>query len=319
MSVLSDRIDPDLRLAFSALDAVDPEQDIAETRRAHALTVRRAAGHPDPRTQVFDREVEVSGGHSVRVRVYRPAGSASSGILPALLWMHGGGFRMGLPETDEAFCCRVSVDANCVVASVDYRLAPEHPFPAAMDDCYRVLNWLAARPAGLGVDARRLAVGGASAGGGLGAGLALLARDRKGPAIGFQFLKYPCLDDRLETRSSHEIDDPRLWDREQARRAWRDYLGGLANAVPAYAAPARAADLRGVPPTYIYAAELDLLRDEDIEYARRLLDAGVSVELHVAPGTFHGSEGLVPEAAVSQRNVDEFVAVIARALHPNPN
>jgi acetyl esterase/lipase len=216
---------------------------------------------------------------------------------------------------DEGFCRRVAAEAVCIVASVDYRLAPEHPFPAAVEDCYVALRWLAMEPAGLGVETSRLAVGGASAGGGLSAGLALLARDRGGPAISFQFLKYPCLDDRLQTRSSHEITDPRLWNREQARRAWRDYLGDRGGEVPAYAAPARATDLRELPPAYIYAAELDLLRDENVEYARRLLYAGVSVELHLARGTFHGSDGLAPEAGVSRLNQAEFVAVIRRALH----
>ncbi len=307
-----ERVDPELRAALSALEPADPDQDIAVSRRAPAPARDR-----NPRTLAFDRRLEQPAGHSVRVRLYRPAAHAA-GALPALLWMHGGGFRVGAPETDETFCHRVAAEARCIVASVDYRLAPEHPFPAALDDCCAALDWLAGGPAGLDVDSRRLAVGGASAGGGLAAGLALLARDRGGPTLSFQFLKYPCLDDRLETPSSAEITDPRLWNREQARRSWRDYLGQAGGAVSPYAAPARATNLEGLPPAYIYAADLDLLRDENLEYARRLRDAGVSVELRVARGAFHGSDGLAPAAAISLRNQSEFVAVIRRALHPDP-
>jgi len=314
--MLQDRVDPELMAAFSTLEPAGPDQDIVAARQADVAAVSRALGEADSRTQVVDHELAGSAGHAVRVRVYRPAAGEPAG-LPALLWMHGGGFSMGLPEMDEAFSRRVAAEAGCIVASVDYRLAPEHPFPAAIEDCYDALGWLADGPTGLAVDGRRLAVGGASAGGGLAAGLALLARDRGGPAISFQFLKYPCLDDRLQTGSSKEITDPRLWARDQARRAWREYLGSPVGAASPYAAPARATDLQGLPPAYIYAAELDLLRDENIEYANNLLAAGVSVELHLVRGTFHGSDGLAPEAAVSRRNLDEFLAVIRAALHPN--
>jgi acetyl esterase/lipase len=313
-----ERLDPDLRVPFLALPATDPDDDLATARRAHAAEVGAAvaAAEPCPRAAISDRHIPGPlGNDTLRVRVYRPVQDSAS-VARALLWMHGGGFTRGSPETDEVFCRRVCVEADCTVVSVDYRLAPEDPFPAAIEDCYAALVWIAGGFAGPYTDVARIALGGASAGGGLAAGLALLARDRGGPDACFQFLKYPCLDDRLETASSREITDLRLWNRQRLVRAWRDYLGPDRHQVSAYAAPGRAEDFSRLPAAYIYAAEVDPLRDEDVDYARRLLEAGVSVELHLVRGTFHGSDGVAPEAPVSRRNLDEFTAVIRRAVHP---
>jgi acetyl esterase len=205
-----------------------------------------------------------------------------------------------------------------VVVSVAYRLAPEHPYPAGLEDCYAALVWLAGHAAELGVDPARLAVAGGSAGGGLSAALALLARDRGGPALCFQYLAIPELDDRLTTPSMQAFVDTPLWNRPSAVRSWEYYLGpGLAagsDDVPPYAAPSRATDLAGLPPAYISVCEFDPLRDEGIAYAQALLAAGVSVELHLFPGTFHGSTMVNPAAAISRRQNEETAAVLARAL-----
>lgn len=316
-----DRLDPELRAPFLALPPTTADGDLPSVRRAHAAGIATAADarETDPQVLISDLTIPGPAGNgTLRLRNYRPV-SSRAGALGAFVWMHGGGFTQGAPEQDDFFCRRVCSESNCVVFSTDYRLAPEHPFPAALEDCYSALLWVAGGQAGTDVDCTRIAVGGASAGGGLAAGLALLARDRGGPEILFQFLKYPCVDDRHETASSRDVTDTRTWNRERSIRAWRAYLGPESDIVSPYAAPARAVDLSRLPAAYVYAAELDLLRDEAVEYARRLLLAGISVEMHLVRGTFHGSEGVAPTASVSRRNVDEFVAVIRRALesrHP---
>jgi acetyl esterase/lipase len=193
-------------------------------------------------------------------------------------------------------------------------LAPEHPFPAGLEDCYVALVWLHENAKELGVDTTRVAVNGGSAGGGLAAGLALLARDRGGPAICFQYLGIPELDDRLDTPSMQRFTDTPMWARPSAEVSWKWYLGENHDGeVSSYAAPARAVDLSGLPPAYVSTQEFDPLRDEGIIYALRLLQAGVSVELHSFPGTFHGS-GIVTTAAVTRREQAEKFAVLRRAL-----
>ena len=199
------------------------------------------------------------------------------------------------------------------VALVEYRLAPENPFPAGLDDCYAALCWLHDEAAALGVDRDRIAVGGQSAGGGLAAATVLLARDRGRPAVCFQYLDIPELDHRLDTPSMRAFVDTPMWSRAQAEASWRDYLGSYAAAVSPYASPAIAPDLRRLPPAYVTTMEFDPLRDEGIAYALRMLQAGVSVELHNFPGTFHGSM-IAISAAVSRRAHAELLVALARGL-----
>jgi len=182
---------------------------------------------------------------------------------------------------------------------VEYRLAPENPYPAPVEDCYAGLLWMAAHAAELGFDPERLAVYGGSAGGGLTIATVMLARDRGGPAIKFQMPIYPMIDDRNETPSSHEITDIGLWDRAGNIEAWKWYLGdGKADQ---YAAPARAEDLAGLPPTFIDVGTVDLFRDEDIAFAQRLMQAGVPTELHVNPGAYHAAEVFAPQSPLAER------------------
>jgi acetyl esterase/lipase len=206
------------------------------------------------------------------------------------------------------------MDTGAVVVSVEYRLAPEHPFPAGLHDCFAALTFVADAALELGVDQERIAIVGTSAGGGLSAATALMARDRGGPALCFQMLHIPELDDRLETHSMQTFVDSPIWNRPLAVQSWQAYLGADANEVSPYAAPARAEDLAGLPPAYISTAENDPLRDEGILYALRLLQAGVSVELHQFPGTFHGS-ALVTTAEISKRAQRESATVLRRALN----
>lgn len=255
------------------------------------------------------------GDPAVPVRVYRP--EDAQGSLPAMLWIHGGGMVMGNVDQDDAFCKALAKAVNCTIVSVEYRLAPEHPYPAPLEDCYAALRWLASNALDIDADPSRIVIGGASAGGGLAAGLALLARDRDEISVAFQLLIYPMIDDRNVTPSSHAITHPSVWNRDANIAGWRAYLGGDIGGgdVSPYAAPARATELSGLPPAYIAVGELDLFLDEDIDYAQRLLQAGVTTELHVYPGAFHGSDLFVADSEVSQRWAADRNSALTRALH----
>jgi acetyl esterase len=255
------------------------------------------------------------GAPDVAVRVYAPSDRDRATPVPGVLHIHGGGFFGGSVDLEHGGSVKTARELGVVVVSVEYRLAPENPFPAGLDDCYAALTWLHESAGELGVDAGRIALSGGSAGGGLSAGLTLLARDRGGPAIAFQCLMIPELDDRLDTPSMRRFTDTPMWHRAAAERSWRWYLGDAygRDDVSPYAAPARAADLAGLPPAYVTTMEFDPLRDEGITYALRLLQAGVSVELHSFPGTFHGS-GMAAGAAVTRRETAERLTALRRGL-----
>jgi acetyl esterase/lipase len=259
---------------------------------------------------IDDRSVPGPDGQpDVVVRTYRPVDPTGAGIL----YLHGGGFTVGSLDSEHAKAATLAREVGAVVVSVGYRLAPEHPFPAGLEDGYAALQWFSGAAADLGVDPARMAVVGSSAGGGLAAALALLARDRGGPALCFQFLGIPELDDRLTTPSMTTFVDTPVFNRPAAVESWRHYLGPEPGETSPYAAPARATDLAGLPPAYISTMELDPLRDEGIAYAMALLAAGVTCELHSFPGTFHGS-AMVATAQVSQREAAEMVDVLRRRL-----
>jgi acetyl esterase/lipase len=251
----------------------------------------------------------------VVVRIYRP--TENTGVLPALLWIHGGGYILGDIEQDDISSKEMTLAGQCVTVAVEYRLAPENPFPAPLEDCYAALKWLAKNTAELGVDAKRIAIGGGSAGGGLAAGLALLARDRGEVDVMFQFLIYPMIDDRNTLPASDVLPDSLFWTRESNKIGWRSFLGcepGGDN-VSCYAAAARTDNLERLPPAYIAVGEIDLFAQEDIEYARRLIDAGVCTELHVYPGGCHAFDMMAPEAVISRQFADDFSRALKRALH----
>jgi acetyl esterase len=314
-------IDPELAAVIDRLPHIDLVDPVAARRAFEEILVALTVDIPGLETlDIEDRLVPGwEGDPDVPVRVYRPVGATAAAAarvpVPGVLMIHGGGFVIGSVESEHAGAARMAIDTGAVVVSVEYRLAPEHPYPAGLHDCYAALSYLHAEADALGVDPARVALSGASAGGGLAAATALLARDCGGPPLCFQLLQIPELDDRLETGSMVTFVDSPLWNRPLAVQSWRAYLGPLHGAadVPAYAAPARAADLSGLPPAYISTAENDPLRDEGITYAQRLLQAGVSVELHQFPGTFHGS-ALVTTAAVSKRAQRESTSVLRRAL-----
>jgi acetyl esterase/lipase len=216
-------------------------------------------------------------------------------------YIHSGGMVLGDNRTGMMEMLDWVEHLGVVVVSVDYRLAPEHPFPAAVDDCYAGLLWTAEHGLELAVDTDRLLVAGASAGGGLAAAMTLIARDRRGPRLLGQVLMCPMLDDRNETPSSHELIGEGVWDRESNLTGWTALLGVKRGAtdVSPYAAPARATDLSGLPPAFIDVGSVETFRDEDIAYACRIWQAGGQAELHVWPGGFHGFDARVRDAALS--------------------
>jgi acetyl esterase len=296
-------MDPELE-AFIALF---PPADLADPATARKNLAGLAAAVPAPDTtgmEIEDRTVPAD--PDVPVRIYRPHQAQG-----AIVWLHGGGFVMGDLDTEQPWAARLADGAGVVVVSVGYRRAPEHRFPAALDDASAALAWAAEHAAELDLDPARIAVGGHSAGAGLAAAAALRARDQHGPPVRFQLLNQPQLDDRQETWSARNFTDTPWMTRDKLAATWRHYLGS-APASP-YAAPARAADLSGLPPAYVATAEFDPLRDEGITYALRLLQAGVPVELHQWPGTFHGSQAVL-SAEVSQRQIAELGAALRRAL-----
>lgn len=248
----------------------------------------------------------VPGNPDVPVRIYRPLQAQG-----AILWLHGGGFVMGGLDIEHPWAVRIADGSGAVVVSVGYRLAPEHRFPAALDDAYVALIWTVEHAAELGIDPQHIAVGGHAAGAGLATAVALRARDQQGPPISFQLLSQPELDDRQQTWSARKFTDTPFMTRDKVAASWRHYLGS-APASP-YAAPARATDLSGLPPAYITCAEFDPNRDEAIVYAQRLLQADVPVELHQWRGTFHGSQAVL-SAEVSQRQIAELGFALRHAL-----
>jgi acetyl esterase/lipase len=254
-------------------------------RDASRQTLQEAsAALPD---DVARREHVVSDDPRVVVRVHRARGA--SGPQPCLFHIHGGGYVMGSYDMDDARFARLCPELGIVGVSVEYRLAPETPYPGPLDDCYAALAWTHEHAEELGIDPARIGIGGISAGGGLAAALALLARDRGELPIAFQQLECPMVDDRQLTSSSR-LDGLPVWSRESNEFGWRSYLGDLygADEVPAHAAPARAEDLSGLPPALVIVGGADGFRDEDITYALRLNQAGVPCELHVLPGAIHG-------------------------------
>jgi acetyl esterase/lipase len=255
------------------------------------------------------------GSPEVMIRIYQP--ETRPDTLPALLWIHEGGYVLGSVEGGDLKAKSLALALNCVVASVEYRLAPESPFPAAIDDCYAGLKWLAKSSNLLGINPARIAIGGASAGGGLAAGLALMARDRAEVNLCYQLLIYPMIDDTNVEQAGPSLPDPPVWTRANNLAGWRAYLGtepGSDNISP-YAAAARAEDLSGLPPTYIGVGTPDLFRDENIAYAQRLIKAGIPTELHVYADGFHAFDLFAAESDAAKRFTAEQIFLLSRALH----
>ena len=251
----------------------------------------------------------------VKVRLYKPIDLAKES--PCLLWMHPGGMTIGDANMEDLTSAQRAVDHSCLVASVDYRLAPENPYPSAPDDCYAALLWFANNASELGISSSRIAIGGASAGAGLAASTCLRARDESGPEIVFQLLTYPMLDHRNTNPSSYGVmDDFRVWNRKANLISWEAYLGDLTD-IPTYASPSLETELSNLPPAMISVGALDNFADECIDFAQRLMQAGVRTDLRVYAGAFHGSVGLVAHSPISIEWAKAESDALHRALYPN--
>lgn len=295
----SDDVHPDLRriARFAPHGLIGPRTlPLIRTLSALIWRVRGARAAND---------VEViTLGSGAGVRLFRPVDVELP--TPALLWIHGGGYVIGTAQQDDRLCRRFSRRLGIIVASVEYRLAPEHPYPAPLEDCYSALTWLAGLPS---VDPQRLAIGGASAGGGLAAALALLARDRGELMPAFQLLVYPMLDDR--SSASPKNPNHLMWNTRSNRFGWGAYLG---DADPRVAVPARRDDLSGLPPAWIGVGTHDLFHDEDLAYAERLRNAEVPCAVEVVRGVFHGFDVVAPKARVSHAFFESQCASLRAAL-----
>ncbi len=292
--------DPEVRAAFEALPPFG-------TVHARTLDKVRAAGLAENALVTLSDNVTRTditvpgpdGDPDIRLRVHRRKGA--DGPLPCLYWIHGGGYVIGSPEQDDLRFDRWCQRFDVVGVAVQYRLAPENPYPAPIEDCYAGLKWVAEHGDEIGVDTSHIGIGGPSGGGGLAAALGLVTRDRGQIDLDYQLLIYPMIDD-TRTSVSAGWDVP-VWNPASNEFGWQSYLGELygTDDIPYHAAPSRATDLSGLPPTYIMVGGLDAFADEDIEYAKRLNHAGVPVELHVYPGAPHAFEGMAAGTAVAKQ------------------
>ena len=311
-----ERLDAEHRAALGFIPEGMIDLSDVPAMRARTDTLLAAAAarqQPTPGVRIEDAMVPGAGERpDLSIRFYVPEDVADP--APVFLYIHGGGFVVGSVWHFDVQCSQIAAGARVIVASIEYRRAPEHPYPIPVADSYAALLWLHAEAEARGFDARRIGVGGPSAGAGLAAGVALLARDRGAPAIAYQFLEAPMLDPRGLTASSAEVEHSKVWNRAANAAAWICYLGEShgERAVDCYAAPALATDLNGLPPTYMCIGLLDLFRDEAIDYAQRLAQAGNSVEFHLYEMGFHGSPRMIPASAVSERWKAETIAAIAR-------
>ena len=298
-----ERIDPEIRPRLSRLKAFDPGKPLAKALFAlvpYVLPTRRTTG--------VSLTKERAG--SVPVRVYRPENPSGAGLL----WIHGGGLVGGVAKMDDEFCGRTALELGTTIVSVDYRLAPKHPFPAAHEDVYAAWIWFSDRAASFGVDPARIAIGGQSAGGGLAAGLVQHLHD-DGHPVAAQWLWTPMLDDRTALNTDLDSIGHLVWDNRANRYGWGSYLRGVdRQSPPPYASPSRRTDLSGLPPTWLYASDIELFHDEVVDYAARLTDAGVDTTLDIVSGTPHAVEATASDTQAAVKILAQGRAWLAGRL-----
>ena len=302
---------PELRAARWLPRNIAPPWLVWVTRRVR-FPARKPARPLEFRVQAIDASGEL------KVHITSPARRRAQ--RPVLLWLHGGGFVMGSPRQDYGLCARFAKALDMVVIAVDYRLAPEHPFPVPLEDCFAAYEWVLQQASSLDIDPERIVIGGSSAGGGLAAALALLIHDRGRPAPVLQLLVYPMLDDR-SVRADADRPFHRVWNNQSNELGWRSYLGAASGSgqVSPYAAPARREQLDGLPPAWIGVGTLDLFYDENVRYAAQLRAANVPTSLEIVQGAIHGFDVALPGAAVSRRFFAAQVAAIAGSLGARPS
>ena len=311
--------DPELDVVLKGLaDKVPPTITPEMIGRFRALPPDPTVGGLVDRIGALHEERTIAGhaGADIAVSIFRAGQNRAPG--PGILYLHGGGMIFGNRFGGVQAYLPFIASHGAVVVAVDYRLAPEHPDPAPVEDCFAALTWMDANAVELGIDPRRLIVAGQSAGAGLAAGVCLLARERGAPALAAQVLVSPMLDDRDDTVSAHQIDGIGVWDRESNLTGWTALLGDRRGGVdvPATAAPARADDLAGLPAAYISVGSAEVFRDEAVAFASRMWACGGSAELHVWPGGFHGFENFAPGARITAAATAARDAWLTRILGP---
>ena len=306
-------LDPQMKAVLDTMAAakVPPFHQLTPQEARKVMGRRAAPGEPTPVARVEDRKIPGPGG-DIPVRIYTPNGNPPFG---SLIYFHGGGWVLGDIELTDEPCRMLTKGAGCVTVSVDYRLAPEHKFPAAPEECYAATKWVADNAAAIGVDNNRLAVGGTSAGANLAAAVALMARDRGAPRIAYQLLVYPATTSVLDTPSHREFSkDGFILSRADMEWFWGHYLNGEADRSNPYACPAYAKTLRGLPPAFVITAEFDPLRDEGEAYAARLRDDGVTAVLKRYEGVTHGFFGMPALLDKSKAAIAESGSVLRLAI-----
>ncbi len=303
---------PRLAEFVSRMPPVAP--DIFEDLPASRARAHRPVGPADPRIATTDRVIPGPDGDDLPIRIYRPV--AATGATGLAIWFHGGGWALGDIDSSDPDCRRLCAEQGPTVINVGYRLTPEHPYPAGFNDCYQAVVWAMENAADLEVDAGRIAVGGNSAGGALAAGVALRARDEHlTPSLRYLFLGYPALDYRAQSRSIAQFPAKWMWG-ESPAALWTVYLSRAGSPVPEYASPALATNLTGLPATYLMVGEQDSFRDEALDFADRLLDAGVEVSLDLVPGMPHMFDIFGAELPVVRRAVDAWITAVGEHLTP---
>ncbi len=313
------RVDPELRKLLEMTPPTELNHENLAAAREMQAELTRLANTQLPEVEGVSQEdlmvPGTAGDPDVRIRIYKPTEQTET--LPGFFWIHGGGYVLGSIDSND-FANKLWVkNVGCVSVSVDYRKAPEAPYPAPVEDGYTALKWMFTHADELGIDNSRIAVGGASAGGGLASGLALMVRDRAEMTVIAQLLMYPMINDKNIAPASETLPDTHIWSRAKNLFGWKCYLGQEpgSDGVPIYAAAFRATDLSGLPPTLIVVGDLDLFLEENIDYARRLIQAGVLTELHVYPGAYHGFNGAAPGAVVSRQCNADFRQALRKELY----
>lgn len=306
-------IRPELLEAIKSFPPVTYTHEGIISQRAGGEILKK---HPeylptDSAVRIYNREIAVEGNKNLRIRIYEPRDK--NGVHPGVLWIHGGGMAIGLPESDDAQNIRFVKEAFCVVISVDYRLAPENPYPIPLNDCYGALVWFYEHAKELNVDRKRIAVAGVSGGGGLALSLALRAKDKNYPHIAYLMPISPMISRSQDTPSLRKKYDPRTLNYEGISMLWSYYLGNVQE-TDAYMEPIKG-DFSGLPPVYTSVGELDPFRDDTVKLAILLMNQDIPVELHIYPGCFHVFDSIAPNAEISKYSVSEFI----RALNENLN
>jgi acetyl esterase len=297
---------PSLAEFVSRMPPVAP--DIFENLEASRARAHRPAAPADPRIVTTDRTIPGPDGDDLPIRIYRPL--AAAGETGLAIWFHGGGWALGDLDSSDPDCRRLCAEQGLTVINVGYRLTPEHPYPAGFNDCYQSVLWAIANATELQIAADRVAIGGNSAGGALAAGVALRARDEAiTPPLRYLFLGYPALDYRAESRSISQFPAKWMWG-ESPAALWTVYLSQAGTPVPEYASPGLARDLSGLPATYLMIGEQDSFRDEALDFANRLLDAGVEVSIDLVPGMPHMFDIFGATLPVVRRAVDSWLAAV---------